>query len=728
MIEFKYRPDIDGLRAVAVLMVLLFHADFGFSGGYVGVDVFFVVSGFLITGLILKEQRSGTFSLAGFWERRIRRIVPAATCLVAAVLMAGPLLLLPHDLEELAESTIAQQLMLANVYFWRTGGYFGGAAEFKPLLHTWSLAVEEQFYLGLPFLLLVCKGLQKGRLVLLLCGLGLISFAVSVWGTYSHPTATFYLLPTRAWELLAGSILVFCPAPSRFRPWQVDLIAWLGLGGILFAALWYDSSTRFPGPAALLPCLGTVLVIYSNSFRTATVARILSTKALVTLGLMSYSLYLWHWPILVYQRYWLGGVLWNWLITPYRNYWLAEVLGVSSRIAALLLSVLIAYVSWKYVERPFRKGGSFHSGKTVVSLTFSSSLCLVLFSLWVDNARGLPSRIPDRVLPYAARNAVPERFVGNTALAQRGDLPQLGTSSHPSEPIAFLVWGDSHALAIAELCHTLAREHNIRGAIAARGATVPLLGTWCSHNGPQAVEWNQAVLQFVKSRRISNVVLVSRWAVYIGGESSGERTDLLIRDEQSSRVCPEESMAVLRRGFERTVAALAADGTNVWIMKQVPMQATDPTRSLFLAAYLERRLSMGVTSETHARQQSGVSRILDASRSSGLQVLDPADCCFDSSGHSRIGDAEGSFYVDDDHISKRGAEILLRPLLEPVFMRIAAHNQQSNVQVARRNPHAASKERSRWETSSLDPLREQGHSPADARTVGGKRRASRPGL
>lgn len=665
VLEFKYRPDIDGLRAIAVLLVLLFHADLAFSGGYVGVDVFFVISGFLITGLILKDQRAGTFSLAGFWDRRIRRIIPAAIVVVVVTFLVGSLILLPKDLKKLAASTFAQQVMLANVYFWRTSGYFGGEAELKPLLHTWSLAVEEQFYLGFPLLLLVCKRLQKHMVVLLLSGLALGSFALSVWGSHTYESATFFFLPTRAWELLAGSILVFCPAPSRFKPWQVDLIGCLGLGGIFFASLSYDSSTRFPGSAALLPCLGTVLVIYSSSFRPAMVGRILSTKVLVSLGLMSYSLYLWHWPILVYQRYFFD-----------------EIPTVSSRIAALSLSVLAAYISWKYVERPFRKGGSFINGKKVVSLAVSCSICLGVVSLWIYSSRGLPSRMPDRVIQYTAGTSFPgDGFYGTTDLARQGDLPQLGSSNDPKNPIDFLIWGDSHALAIADLCNSLAREHGIRGAIAAQNAITPLLGTWSSSIGrKQVVEWNQAVLKFVKSRRISNVVLVSRWTLYVEGEANGNGYDRLIEDEHSSGACPEEAKAVFRRGFKRTIAVLEAEGVKVWVVKTVPVQAINPARSLALAVYWNRRPPTGVTVENHLKRQSGVNEILDSWRSSNLQILDPIDYCFDSSGLSRIGDAEGSFYHDDDHLSTHGAEILLRPLLGPVFEVIAARNREANTQ------------------------------------------------
>ena len=219
MIDFKYRPDVDGLRAVAVTLVLLFHAGLGFSGGFIGVDVFFVISGFLITGLILKEQESGKFSLANFWVRRIRRIIPAATVVVVAVLVAGFFILLPRDYEDLGKSAIAQQLMLSNVYFWRNTGYFDGPADLKALLHTWSLAVEEQFYLGYPFLMMLLHRFGRKVTVGALTFLGVGSLIVSVYGVEHHPSATFFLLPTRAWELLIGGLICFLPKPTRVPSW-----------------------------------------------------------------------------------------------------------------------------------------------------------------------------------------------------------------------------------------------------------------------------------------------------------------------------------------------------------------------------------------------------------------------------------------------------------------------------------------------------------------------------
>jgi peptidoglycan/LPS O-acetylase OafA/YrhL len=286
MIESKYRPDIDGLRAVAVLLVVLFHARWGFTGGFVGVDVFFVISGFLITGMMLKEQQSGTFRLADFWIRRVRRIIPASLVMVVAVLVAGAFLLLPHDYETLGESAISQQFMLANVYFWRNTGYFDAPAEQRRLLHTWSLAVEEQFYLGYPILFALVQRIPKKLTVLLLLAISAVSFAVSEWGVWHHPSATFFLLPTRAWELLMGGLLCFAPPPTRFKDWQLGLASLVGLGGIVVAGWFFSSSTPFPGRNALLPCAAAALLIYANSSRLTWIGRALAARPVVLVGLI----------------------------------------------------------------------------------------------------------------------------------------------------------------------------------------------------------------------------------------------------------------------------------------------------------------------------------------------------------------------------------------------------------------------------------------------------------
>ncbi|HPO71987.1 MAG TPA: acyltransferase, partial [Armatimonadota bacterium] len=298
--KLQYRPEVDGLRAVAILSVLFYHAGFGCHGGYVGVDVFFVISGFLITSLIWNDLEAGRFTFAQFWERRARRIVPASVVVMAVVVAAGLFLLLPPDLEALGRAAASQAAFGANIYYWRTTGYFGGNTDEMPLLHTWSLAVEEQFYFIVPFILwgmfrFPALRSRPAVLSVLLAGF-VISFATSVWGVHYRRDATFYLLPTRAWELLLGALVAFLPVSPRHlaRGHAREFVAIAGMLLILFAVFTYSPETLFPGPAAIPPCLGTALVIWANQRRDGDVptflGKALSVRPLVFIGLISYSL------------------------------------------------------------------------------------------------------------------------------------------------------------------------------------------------------------------------------------------------------------------------------------------------------------------------------------------------------------------------------------------------------------------------------------------------------
>ena len=334
----KYRPDIDGLRALAILPVLLFHADLGCTGGFVGVDVFFVISGFLITSLILKEINSDAFSLIRFWERRIRRIIPALIVVIAVTLLAGWFLYLPEDFCSVGKSVMAQVTLMSNVYFWRLTGYFAAGVDTKPLLHTWSLAVEEQFYVFFPLLLIFLARMKRFSFAKTIFWLGIGSFVLSVIGSYTKPAATFYLLPTRAWELMIGAFLAAIPEKQVSNPWLNETVGLTGLGLILFSILYYSQDTRFPGLAAIPPCFGAAMIIVSGSGKSTLIGRVLTLRPSVFIGLISYPLYLWHWPLLVFSKYLA--------IKPQ---------STEIRVVLLMVSAALATLSWKYIETPFRK-------------------------------------------------------------------------------------------------------------------------------------------------------------------------------------------------------------------------------------------------------------------------------------------------------------------------------------------------------------------------------------
>lgn len=336
----KYRTEIDGLRAVAVLPVILFHAGFEvFSGGFLGVDIFFVISGYLITSIIIADLDDNKFSIVDFYERRARRILPALFFVLIVCIPIAWLWMLPNQMKGFSQSLVAVSLFSSNILFWRTSGYFDTSAEEKPLLHTWSLAVEEQYYLFFPLFLILTWRLGKNRIFWLIVVTGLLSLTLCEWAWRNQPTANFYLAPTRAWELLAGSLSAFLVYKNGVQ--KSEFLASLGLGLTIFAIFSFDENTPFPSTYTLVPVLGVVLIILYATTETY-VAKFLSIKTFVTIGLLSYSAYLWHQPLFAFAKIRL--------VVPPSGF----LMGVLS-----ILSLILAYFSWKFIEAPFRRKDAF---------------------------------------------------------------------------------------------------------------------------------------------------------------------------------------------------------------------------------------------------------------------------------------------------------------------------------------------------------------------------------
>ncbi len=335
----NHRKEIDGLRAIAVIPVILFHAGFQtFSGGYVGVDVFFVISGYLITGIFLREINHGTFSILNFYERRARRILPALFLVVSITIPFAWIYMSPADLKNYGGSVASVPLFVSNIFFWRNGGYFETANGLSPLLHTWSLAVEEQFYLFYPILLILIWRIGRKYLVSILSLILLISLILAQIGSNAKPDATFYLLPTRGWELLIGAlaaIYIFNGKPIKFSPFFLEVFSYSGLLMIFFSIFTFRNSIQYPSVYTLIPTLGTVMIIIFATLDTS-VGRFLSNKLFVVIGLMSYSAYLWHQPVFVFARY-------------------QEIIESSLvKLALVLFVFVISLLSWHFVEKPFR--------------------------------------------------------------------------------------------------------------------------------------------------------------------------------------------------------------------------------------------------------------------------------------------------------------------------------------------------------------------------------------
>jgi peptidoglycan/LPS O-acetylase OafA/YrhL len=332
----RYRADIDGLRAIAVVVVILFHLGFErFSGGYVGVDVFFVISGFLITRMIRAQLGAESFSFSGFYVRRARRLFPALLVTVVASFVAACVLLAPQHLERVGGSTVSALFAVSNFYFWQESGYFDAEATLKPLLHTWSLGVEEQFYLLWPALLVALLRCSS-RAVLGFLGLASVaSLALGEYWLVSDPAAAFYLLPARVVELALGAAMVWLVDHTPRQRLLLEPLVWIGLSLILYATFDYDETTDFPGLSSLVPCIGAALLVYAGEARYS--GWILRSRLAVGIGLISYPLYLIHWPLLVFTRYAK-----------------AEALDDFDRLAVAGFSLLGAAAIYRFVENPIR--------------------------------------------------------------------------------------------------------------------------------------------------------------------------------------------------------------------------------------------------------------------------------------------------------------------------------------------------------------------------------------
>jgi peptidoglycan/LPS O-acetylase OafA/YrhL len=450
----KYRPEIDGLRAVAVVPVIAFHAGFsGFAGGFVGVDVFFVISGYLITSLLMEDLEQGRFSIADFYERRARRILPALFLVMALSIPFAWNLLPSAQGRDFALSMAAVALFSSNFLFWQQSGYFDAAAEERPLLHTWSLAVEEQYYVLFPLLLWFAWRHGRWQVWVLVSVVAAVSLGLAEWGWRSHPTANFYLAPARFWELLAGSMAALLLMSGERT--QSNFLSLLGMAAVLTSIVTFNETTPFPSVHALLPVGGVVLLVLFCGPDTW-VGRILIASPFVGIGRISYSAYLWHQPLFAFYRV---------------EFPTAQHDGIYLALSGA--SMLLGYVSWRFVEAPFRNRSRF-SRKQIFSMSLAGTLCfVVLGAVWSRasfTGQGDPL-LTDEVIE--AKRA--ERFSMRRQLCRqhggraRCDLPVDGK-------INVLIVGDSHGVDALNILHFALQERaeQVHMAMSAQKGCPPL--------------------------------------------------------------------------------------------------------------------------------------------------------------------------------------------------------------------------------------------------------------
>jgi peptidoglycan/LPS O-acetylase OafA/YrhL len=488
----NYRSEIDGLRALAVLPVIFFHAGLGwFNGGFIGVDIFFVISGYLITSIILHEMAEQKFSLIGFYERRARRILPALFFIMLVCLPFSWVLLTPSDLENFGLSLIAVSSFTSNILFWLQSGYFETAAELKPLLHTWSLAVEEQYYIIFPLFLILCWRLGRGPILILLLVALLLSLSVAHWGAFNKPSATFFLLPTRGWELLIGVFLAFYLKEKSYikSHYLNQALSLIGLLMVLYSLLFFDKSTPFPSLYALVPTIGTGLLILSAVENTL-VNKFLSIRPIVGIGLISYSAYLWHQPVLVFTRH-------------------AFPSSTSSILFFVLslVSIIMGYLSWRFVEKPFRDRSKL-SRKIIFSFSMFGILFFSLtgYNFYSNNGHLKRLNVNEAIIYDFIDYDTSELYrEGNCFLKVEQDANQFSKECMSGK---FLVWGDSHAAALSSGLRKVGDFSQLTGF-----ACPPILFNDFIGR-PNCKENNKYIFEKIKNNSFKKLIIHSNWIGY----------------------------------------------------------------------------------------------------------------------------------------------------------------------------------------------------------------------
>ena len=662
--SLQYRADIDGLRAVAVLVVIFFHAGVpGFSGGFVGVDVFFVISGFLITSIILKEIKEEQFSIAKFYERRIRRIFPALFPVIAFSVVVAALLFDPLAFKDFGYTITATTLFSSNILFWDSSGYFDIASMERPLLHTWSLAVEEQFYIFFPLLLIAINRFSKSLYFQWLLGIGLASLITSIYGVYTNQVATFYLVHTRAWELLFGSILALGVIPQLQSNFHRHIFSFVGLGLIVFSVGCYTEATLFPGTAALAPVMGASLIIYSGiGGRTSVISKFLSLKPIVYIGLISYSLYLWHWPLIVFVKYLIFRDL-----TP------LEISGI------ILATFLIASFSLKFIEQPFRGNQPIIPDRK--KLLALSAIVMVIASIigsGIHFENGMPYRKPEVPTDTdIAADPLWEYFKGHETTLEslhRGDTPSL-IGKGGGVP-CFAIWGDSHAGSFLPALSEVSNKYGLSGFNITHRDCPPLIGI--DVNDTKTKLYSNEVLSFIKTHpKVKTVILAGIWGALENGhrykrnDRKFKLKDIVVDSNLSQRVA-------LKNGLTRTVNALLALDRQVIIASDVPEIGIEIPKLLWITK-IRRDLNIDdalPTIVSHHQWSKDADNIIEGfSTLQNVTIIHPDSKMFDKSGKLIIISNKKILYYDGDHLSTEGSRFV-SPVFDDVFRKIAKARMQ----------------------------------------------------
>ncbi|NDU99481.1 acyltransferase family protein [Pseudoroseicyclus tamaricis] len=662
--RLTYRPAIDGLRAVAVVAVILYHFSLGpFGGGFTGVDVFFVISGFLIGGLLFKEmEETGRLRLGRFYLRRIRRLAPAFFLMAGVTTLAAAAILLPWELREYGKSLIAASIWVSNIQFWREAGYFDAAAEMKPLLHTWSLSVEEQFYLLLPVALLAL-GLIRRAMVPVLALLWAVSLAACLWVTPSAPDAAFYLFPFRAWELLTGVLLARLalgrPAPGGAGG---ALAGAAGLATVV-AGIFLLRPEGFPGWQAIVPVAGTALLLWQAGGG-GPVNRLLASPPARMIGRLSYSLYLWHWPVLTLSLYWRGA---------YEGWWEA--------LLWLALAAALSVLSWALVEEPVRHGRFGGRARPMLAGAGGALAAALLAGLVFWQTDGLPKRYGPEARGYIAAAGGFLQDWSRCETARSGPLTGLETCAiGPEGDPEVLIWGDSHLRALMDGLGLAALESGTPGLIVWHAGCPPLFGLSKVESAAtpaedaaclRDTEVMRAALPQLPALGIERLLLVGRWTYYAQGTGIGiDAGNTIALHPAPGSPLPEAPQAELYAGaWALTEEEIRRSIPELHVLRQVPEIPDFDSREL-ARLIAHRKIGAGALAQRSvAPSEQLAARVRDAeapvwalANAGQIHLIDPWPALCPEVCSAQIGGVP--VYHDNNHLTNRGA-LELRGLFLP---------------------------------------------------------------
>lgn len=661
----KYRREIDGLRALAVLPVILFHGGFQIlSGGFVGVDIFFVISGYLITSIILNEKQAGTFSLVSFYERRARRILPPLFFVMFACLPFAYLWLMPEHLEEFSRSLIYVPLFVSNIFFLKQSGYFDVAVELKPLLHTWSLAVEEQYYLFYPAILLLIWRLPRRWMVSFFLVLGLISLGLAQFNFFSK-SADFYILPTRFWELLIGVLVAFYLASVNHRetlPRKLaNFVSLTGLALILYSVFFLTKDTPYPSFYTLMPTIGTASIILFATPKTL-VGKLLSTRLLVGIGLISYSAYLWHQPLFAFARYRSLNELTS-----------LTFFGLS------LITFCLAYISWRYVEKPFRDRNRV-SRNQLLTFALLGSFTFIAQGYYVgEHENGLPNRfsVSQELKDYLTNNS--HKGIDCTDIIDKNkgfNLCLVGNIANKVPNAA--LFGDSHADIMLSAFDQIGKKLGVSFAhIGGFGGCPPLIDVYVlngMYESSVCKELAQSQLDYVRNHKnIKKIFWFARWTVYTDGNYS-ERGGFYLGLNKDDKADKYESRKNFALSLKKTIKAYKDLGVEVYVIAQVPQQLSHvgqlyysmSDRNLNDTQTTELIRHLSVPLSKHHELQSYSRSLFSALAATGDITLIDVDSLFCDDSICLLGTPNRPYYRDHDHLTTIGSNMVVDQILEHV--------------------------------------------------------------